>query len=134
MYISISTLCPRNLSPNFLRLARISGPRFRPPAADPNGVPKNGPARDPFFGPSNRGPIYAPRRVPEIGPRWVAKFGAPISAPPGRSIWRPGFVIRNPEGAFHHLPEGHTILPKMVRKIAKIGAKKTKNGPKKVQN
>ena len=99
-----------------------------------NGVPKNGPARDPFFGPSNRGPIYAPRRVPEIGPRWVAKFGAPISAPPGRSIWRPEFVTRNPGRGCHQLPEGHTIFPKMVRKIVKIGAKKNKNGSKKVQN
>ena len=96
-----------------------------------NGAPQNGPPGGPFLGPSKRGPIHGPRRVPEIGPRWVAKSGAPISAPPGRSIWRPEFVTRNPGGDCHQLPEGHTIFPKMVRKIVKIGAKKTKMDQKK---
>ena len=83
------------------------------------------------MGPSKRGPIHGPRRVPEIGPRWVAKSGAPISAPPGRSIWRPEFVTRNPGRGCHQLPEGHTIFPKMVRKIVKIGQKKSKMDQKK---
>ena len=126
MYISISTLCPRNLSPKFLRLARISGPRFRPPAADPKWAPQKW---------SRQGSIF-----------WSFKSGSHICSAPSTRNWTTlGGQIRCPNfgsawsvdlAARIRYPESRKGLPSTSRRahdFSKNGAKNRQNWCKKNQ-
>ena len=97
MYISISTLCPRNLSPSFFRLGRISGPRFRPPAANPKWCPQKWSPRGSIFGscktgchtwsaPSARNwtTLGGQIRCPNFGSAWSVDLAAGIRHPKSR--------------------------------------------------
>ena len=126
MYISISTLCPRNLSPNFLRLARISGHRFWPPAADQKwGPPKW----------SHQGAIF-----------WSLKSGSHICSAPSVRNWTTlGGQIRCPNfgsawsvdlAARIRHAESRKGLPSTSRRahdFSKNGAKNRQNWCKKNQ-